>query len=169
MVLKMGMVYLSLGTNLGDRCENLRRAAASLTPLVQPAARSRIFQTPPWGYTDQPAFLNQVIKAETELSPLELLDFIKNLELEMGRKATFRYGPRLIDLDILLYCDQVIETSRLVVPHPRLHERPFVLIPLAELAPDLYHPVLERTIRELLSDLDSHGIEVFPDCDRDHG
>jgi 2-amino-4-hydroxy-6-hydroxymethyldihydropteridine diphosphokinase len=159
-------VYISLGTNLGDRCDNLKRAWESLPPEVRTVAYSSIYQTPPWGYEDQPEFLNQVIQAETVLSPVDLLAFLKNLEENLGRQATFRYGPRLIDLDILLYEDQIFNSSRLDVPHPKLHERPFVLIPLAELAPGLFHPVLGRRIQDLVSEVDSAGIEVYRDCEQ---
>jgi 2-amino-4-hydroxy-6-hydroxymethyldihydropteridine diphosphokinase len=157
-------VYISLGTNLGNRCENLKSAAGSLPPQVRPKAYSGIYKTPPWGYTDQPDFLNQVIQAQTELPASDLLDYLKNIEVDLGRQATFRYGPRLIDLDILFYGEQVIESSKLVIPHPRLHERAFVLVPLVDLTPGLRHPILKRTIQELLEDIDTSGIALYHGC-----
>ena len=154
-------VFLALGTNLGDRFANLQAALEALAPQVQVAAESPVYETPPWGYEDQPAFLNMVVKAETSLAPEALLGFLKQLEAQLGRKPTFRNGPRQIDLDILFYDDLVLDESSLSLPHPRLHERAFVLVPLADLAPDLRHPVLGRTIRELLKGLDRTGIQRY--------
>ncbi len=151
-------VHLALGTNLGDRLANLQAAARALSPRVRLLRASRIYQTPPWGFTDQPAFLNQVLEARTDLPPLELLAYLKAIETTLGRQPTFRNGPRLIDLDILFYADQVIELPGLAVPHPRLAERAFVLVPLAELAPALRHPVLQTTISDLLSRVDCAGV-----------
>ena len=127
-------VYLALGTNLGSRMENLRAALAAFAPAVRVLAESRIYETEPWGFADQPAFLNMAVKAETDLSPQELLDFLKGLEVTLGRRPSFRNGPRLIDLDILFYGDLQLNTPGLVIPHPPLHERVFVLAPLADLA-----------------------------------
>jgi len=151
-------IYLALGTNLGDRPGNLRSAVQALPPDVIVLAESKIYETPPWGYADQPAFLNMAIKAETSLEPGALLKHLKNLETRLGRQQTFRYGPRQIDIDILFYDDLVLNSPALVIPHPHLHERAFVLVPLADLAPELLHPVLRRTIRDLLADLDKTGI-----------
>ena len=155
------IAYLSLGSNLGDRALNLHKANTHLDPKVQSILRSSIYETDPWGYADQPAFLNQVIKAETSLEPLELLAFIKEIEVSMGRQETFRFGPRLIDLDILFYDDLVLDTPKLTIPHPRILERAFVLIPLAEIAPDLHHPILNKTIQELKTSVDPSSIELF--------
>ena len=152
------LVYLALGTNLGDRLANLTSAIQALPPTVQPLAVSRVYETPPWGYLDQPAFLNQVIRAQTELAPEDLLAWLKRLESDLGRQPGVRYGPRLIDLDILLYDDRHLETPALTIPHPRLGERAFVLVPLADLAPDLRHPALGLTIRQLLEKVDRSGI-----------
>lgn len=154
-------VYLALGTNLGDRAANLRAAIDALAPEVMLTAESPIYETEPWGYTDQPAFLNMVVSVQTDFSPLELLDYLKNLEQTLGRAPSFRNGPRLIDLDILLYDDWVMDTPRLVIPHPHLHERAFVLVPLADLAPKLIHPRLALSVDELLAAVDRHGVRPF--------
>ena len=125
-------VFIALGTNLGKRKANLRAAIKALPPDVTVLAESHVYETPPWGYEDQPAFLNMAVKAETEMEPEPLLKYLKQLEVELGREQNFRWGPRLIDLDILFYDDLVIDTPPLVIPHPRLHERAFVLVPLAD-------------------------------------
>jgi len=155
------VIYLSLGSNLGDRQTNLRNAITNLAPKVQFMTQSSIYNTEPWGYSDQPSFLNQVFKGDTILDPLDLLTFIKEIEVSMGRQETFRFGPRLIDLDILFYDDLVLDTPKLTIPHPRIAERAFVLIPLAEIAPDLYHPVLGKTIQQLKTSVDASSIELF--------
>lgn len=153
--------YLSLGTNLGDRLANLSAAITKLPPKINPMVQSSIYESEPWGYSDQPAFLNQVIKAATDLEPLDLLAFLKSTEVQMGRQETFRFGPRLIDLDILFFDDLILETPTLTIPHPRIAERAFILVPLAEIAPDLLHPVLEKSIQQLKTGVDSSSVEFY--------
>ena len=156
-------IHLALGTNLGERRSNLRRAIAALPPAVRVLAESPVYETPPWGITDQPAFLNMALRAETQLAPLELLVTLKRLEQEMGRVPAPRYGPRLIDIDILFYDDLVLDSPALTLPHPRLHERAFVLVPLADIAPNLIHPVLGKPIRLLLEGADGKGVVRMTD------
>lgn len=158
----MILTYLGLGTNLGDRLENLRAARAALPPDVTVLQASPIYETAPWGYTHQLAFLNQVIEAETSLAPLALLAYVKKLETNLGRTPTFRYGPRLMDIDILLYGDLVIDLPDLSIPHPRLPERAFMLVPLADLAPDRIQPgPTQKTTRQLLEGVDRTGVKEF--------
>jgi len=156
-------VYIALGTNLGERLANLRAAIKSMQPEITVLAESHVYETPPWGYEDQPAFLNMVVKAETDLEPELLLNNLKQLEVELGRKQNFRWGPRLIDLDILFYDDLVLELPPLVIPHPRLHERAFVLVPLMDVAPDLIHPIFQRRVSDLLTEVNRQGILRFGD------
>lgn len=156
-------VYIALGANLDDRLKILQEAVTRLLPQVQPRASSPVYQTAPWGFSDQPDYLNQVIEAGTDLEPLELLKYLKGLEVQLGRKPTFRYGPRLIDLDILFYDDLILDTPELVIPHPRLHERDFVLIPLSDLAPDLVHSGLGCTVTEILARVPRGRVEVYSD------
>jgi 2-amino-4-hydroxy-6-hydroxymethyldihydropteridine diphosphokinase len=155
------IVYLALGTNLGDRPGNLQDATAVLSPVVTVLERSPVYETQPWGMTDQPAFLNMAIKGDTHLGPLELLKHLKRMETRLGRLPAVRYGPRKIDIDILFYADLILDTPKLTIPHPSLHERAFVLIPLADLAPDLVHPVFGKTVRQLLAGVDGTGVKRY--------
>ena len=152
-------VFIALGTNLGDRHTNLRIARGSLSSQIALHQCSSIYKTPPWGFVEQPEFLNQVLEVRTALEPLPLLDALKAVEGQMGRLKTFRYGPRLIDLDILLYGQRILEMERLTLPHPRMHERAFVLVPLHEIAPNFLHPVFNETITSLLNMVDTEGVE----------
>ena len=151
-------IFLALGTNLGDREANLSNARESLPPEVVVVQASSIYVTPPWGYEDQPDFLNQVLETRSDLEPLQLLAHIKSVEAQMGRLQTFRNGPRLIDLDILFYGQRVVDETGLQIPHPRLQERAFVLVPLSEIAPDFVHPVLDVKVKTLLSLVDTQGV-----------
>jgi 2-amino-4-hydroxy-6-hydroxymethyldihydropteridine diphosphokinase len=151
-------IYLGFGSNIGERKQNLRAAVKALGPQVKVLAESAVYETPPWGERDQPAFLNMAVKAETELTPTELRDHVKRIEGDLGRQQTYHWGPRRIDIDILLYEDLIIDTPDLVIPHPRLHQRGFVLLPLETIAGDVVHPALGLTIRELLQHVDTSGI-----------
>lgn len=157
-------IYLALGTNLGNCVRNLRETLRRLAPYVQLTRLSPIYETAPWGVADQPRFLNMAAAGETTLTPVELLRALKTIERDMGRVETVRYGPRVIDLDILFYDDWVLQTNDLEIPHPRLAERRFVLVPLNDIAPALVHPRLERTIHELLRALPDDGdVKLFPE------
>lgn len=155
------IVYLALGSNMGNRAANLKAAIAALPPQMEVKAKSRVYETPPWGYVDQEKFLNQVLKVQTYVKPEQLLKHLKRLELALGREATFQNGPRLIDIDILFYDDLVFESPIVTIPHPDLHERGFVLMPLMDIAPDLVHPVKKQSIRELIAFCDVNGIVPF--------
>jgi 2-amino-4-hydroxy-6-hydroxymethyldihydropteridine diphosphokinase len=150
--------YIALGTNLGDRLANLLSARQALPPDVRVLASSPIYKTPPWGVLDQPDFFNQVIQVETDLSPKKLLAHLKRLEVELGRVPSIRFGPRLIDMDILFFDDLCLDITGLTIPHPRLAERAFVLVPLADLAPELRHPCSGKTVAEMLAQIDASGI-----------
>jgi len=154
-------VFLGTGSNLGDRLGALRAAAALLEPEAHVIQASCVYETPPWGFKDQPVFLNQVLRVETELRPPALLAFLKSMENKLGRKATFQYGPRAIDLDILFYDDLIYSTDALQIPHPLAAERAFVLVPLLEIAPDFVHPVLGKSIRDLARKVDCSGITIY--------
>jgi 2-amino-4-hydroxy-6-hydroxymethyldihydropteridine diphosphokinase len=155
------IVYLAFGSNMGNRLANLKAAVNNLTPQMAVKNKSSVYETPPWGFTEQAPFLNQVVMVKTYLKPQALLSHLKRLEMALGRVPNFKNGPRLIDIDILFFDDLVLDTPPLVIPHPRLQERAFVLVPLAEIAPDLVHPVLGKPSHELLDELDRNDIKLF--------
>jgi 2-amino-4-hydroxy-6-hydroxymethyldihydropteridine diphosphokinase len=152
------LVFLGLGSNLGDRDAHLRAALEGLASAYQVERLSSVYETAPQLVLEQPSYHNLVCAGRTQLSPEDLLHFLKALEQRLGRTPTYRYGPREIDLDILLYGEQIVMTPDLTVPHPRMAERAFVLIPLAEIAPDLRHPVLQRAVRDLAAAVADQGI-----------
>ena len=155
------IVYLALGSNMGNRLSNLKAAVLNLTPQMTVKQKSSVYETPPWGFTEQDAFLNQVVKVTTYLEPEPLLRHLKRMETALGRVPNFQNGPRVIDIDILFFDKMIINTPPLVVPHPRLHERAFVLVPLAEIEPDFMHPILQRPINKILEDVDRSEIKLF--------
>ncbi len=143
-------IFLGVGTNLGDRKANLIAAQTAVSQFTIIQKTSRVYETKPWGLVDQPDFLNQVWEATTSLTPLDLLRQLKMVETMLGRKPSVRYGPRLIDIDILLYSNLMFKSNELVIPHPHISERAFVLAPLADLEPDLIIPGMKHTVSELL-------------------
>lgn len=151
----MAEIYLGLGSNLGDREENLRRAERALAPAVVIRKISSTYETEPQYVVDQPRFLNRVLCGVTQLAPHALLAFLKQIERDLGRVPSERFGPRLVDLDILYYEDKIVNDADLQIPHPRISEREFVLRPMLEIAPDLPHPVTGETTADMFKALDS--------------
>ncbi len=148
------IVHIGIGSNLGERLQNCQNALGFLKEKGLILRKlSSYYETEPWGVTGQPAFINATMEAETFLPPDELLHVLKDIEEIMGRTKNIKWGPRIIDLDILFYGDEIIQTEPLNIPHPLLHERDFVLLPLDEICPDKIHPIIGKTIRQLKEDL----------------
>jgi 2-amino-4-hydroxy-6-hydroxymethyldihydropteridine diphosphokinase len=148
----MPIIHLGIGSNLHDREGNCEKAIALLEDnKIKVIKRSSMIETEPWGIEEQPRFINMAVEAETDLSPEELLKTLKKIEEDIGREPTLRWGPRSIDLDILFYDDLILKTRELEIPHSHMEERDFVLKPLAEIAPDKVHPILKKSISDLLS------------------
>ena len=149
----MSKAYLMIGGNLGDRKENLQQAIILIRKSCGPLIKiSSLYETAAWGLVDQPSFLNQALEISTSLSAIELLSSILSIEKDMGRTRTEKLGPRLIDIDILFFNDEVHDLPHLKIPHPELQNRRFVLTPLAEITPQLQHPVLKKNIAQLLEE-----------------
>ena len=157
LIRELAIVYLCLGSNLGEREENLTRALTLLSQKVKLEKVSSIYETEPVGYKEQPSFLNLACRITTDLNPGELLHLAKDIETKMGRRPCFLNSPRPIDIDILFYDDKIMRTQDLIIPHPRLAGRAFVLIPLAEIAPGLIHPELGKSIAELANSVKGHN------------
>ena len=160
----MTIAAIALGANLGDRMATLRAAIERISRLGAIIKVSSVYETDPVGYLDQPAFYNAVLLIDTNLEPGTIMQSLLAIEAELGRVRTFANAPRAIDLDLLLYGDEIRETPALTLPHPRMHERAFVLVPLAEIEPDLIHPRLNKSIAELLELLpEKEGVRAtFP-------
>ena len=158
------IVYIGIGSNLGDKVEQCEKGISEILKVdrTRLLAKSSLFKTQPVGYTSQDWFVNGVIKIETDLEPLDLLRSLKAIESRLGRGETFRWGPRAIDLDILFFDEHKIETEELQIPHPLVQERQFVLTPLGEIDRNFVHPVLKKTVQELLEDLkEDQGVEII--------
>jgi len=150
----VAIAYIGIGSNLGNRQKNCLRAIELLEKRgIIVKKKSSMYETEPWGVKDQPQFINMALEVETELEPHELLRTLKDVEREVGRGVTFKWGPRIIDLDILLFNDLFLREDNLQIPHPLMHERDFVLKPLCEIAPERIHPLLKVSICDLLQEL----------------
>lgn len=146
------MVFLGLGTNEGDRLENLERARRGIADLGTVLHISRVYETAAWGIEDQPAFLNQVLAIHTGLSAVQLLEEVLQIERRLGRERIRKWGRRRIDIDILFYGDRCLETPQLIIPHPFIAERNFVLVPMVDIAPEWVHPRMGKTMVQLLAE-----------------
>jgi len=150
----MVTVYIGIGSNIGDRRANCVHAVKLMNESgIMVTKESSLYETKPWGLKEQPMFINMAVIAETDLTPERLLTVLKCIEKKMGRQKTACWGPRCIDLDILFYEDSIITERDICIPHPLLHQRDFVLLPLSEIAPDKWHPVLKKTVRQLTEEL----------------
>jgi 2-amino-4-hydroxy-6-hydroxymethyldihydropteridine diphosphokinase len=165
-------VVLSLGSNLGDREGSLRAALEALSGELDIAAVSSLYETDPIGVTDQPAFLNLAVAGRTSKSPEDLLVAVKRIEAAVGRRPTFRWGPRVVDIDIVLYGDEIVRTPALTIPHKELARRAFVLVPMAEIVPNRVHPESGKTVARLLAEVPGRdGVRLYqaPNLSSDHG
>ncbi len=159
--------FIGIGTNLGDRKKHISEALERLGKRtdIKIIKSSSLYVTEPIGYVGQDWFLNCVVEVMTTMPPRELLKHCQSIEEHMGRTRTMQWGPRIIDLDILLYNDAVIEDEELTIPHPNMDKRRFVLIPLVEIAPDVIHPGINKTVTDLLKHLDdAHKVDVYREC-----
>ena len=156
------IAFIGIGSNMGDKARRCEEAISEILNVDNHTllAKSSFYKTQPVGYTAQDWFVNGVIKIETDLEALDLLRALKTIENHLGRIETFRWGPRVIDLDLLIFGGTCLETPEVTIPHPRLQERQFVLVPLAEIDPDLLHPVFKKSVRRLLEDMkEDQGVE----------
>jgi len=157
----MATAYIGLGSNMGDRVKTLRMAIQRMETLGRIAEVSSLYETEPVGYLEQPRFLNAVVALDTALAPVDLLGELLGIECDLGRMRSFPNAPRTLDLDLLMVDNVILDTPELALPHPRLHERAFVLVPLAEVAPKLVHPGSGKSLQELLNSLpDQSGVKV---------
>lgn len=156
--------FILLGTNLGDRINNLEKARNEIDLKIGKVIKtSNLYETAPWGITDQPSFINQVLQVSTCLKAEKILSLVLKIELDMGRKREIKWGSRLIDIDILYFGNKIIKKQELTVPHPFLQERRFTLVPLAEIAPDFIHPILQNTNSELLEKCEDDSNVILMD------
>ncbi|MGI8317304.1 2-amino-4-hydroxy-6-hydroxymethyldihydropteridine diphosphokinase [Halobacillus mangrovi] len=157
----MNTAYIALGSNIAEREDFLKSAIEMLEEHseIQVTEKSSVYETAPVGYTDQSDFLNMVVKVTTSLQPLQMLDHCQSIEAELGRERIVKWGPRTIDLDILLYNHENMKAERLMIPHPHMHERAFVMVPLAELAPEVILPHMNRSAEEILRGLPAEEVE----------
>lgn len=158
----MAKVYLALGANIGDARGNIEAASALLSEALQNFRQAPVYASKAVGYTDQPDFLNTAVAGDTDLEPLQLLKFVKDVEKKIGRVRRFRWGPREIDIDIIFYGDDVFEAAELTIPHPRFRERDFVLRPICDIDPEVTDPVTGKTVRKLLEELPADSDNILP-------
>lgn len=152
----MAIVYLCIGSNLGDRKANCQKAVDKIKEAgIEIKKLSSMYETKPYGLTDQPDFINMAVEIATEIKPIELLSAFKNIEHKMGRNEGIKWGPRIIDIDIIFYDDIIFESSELKIPHLHLHKRDFVLRPMSEIAPNKKHPLKNKTVTELLEEINN--------------
>lgn len=159
--MKVVRIFLGVGTNLGDRHANLVAAQTAVSKFIHIMKMSHVYETAPWGFLDQPDFLNQVWEATTTLMPLDLMHQLQQVETDLGRKPSVQYGPRLIDIDILLYSNLVYRSAKIIIPHPHISERIFVLAPLADLEPDLIIPGFDVSVKEQLDIHTGDGYKII--------